>query len=42
MVGRHDYAINGITSTFFGTGSDVFGCDWPGNFFKNGDGFCFS
>ena len=36
---RHDYAINGKTSTSFGSDSDVLGCDLRRNFFKNGDGF---
>ena len=36
---RHNYTKNGITSAFFGSGSDVLGSDWRRNFFKNGDGF---
>ena len=31
---RHDYAINGKTSTFFVSGSDMLGCGWPENFLK--------
>ena len=27
---------------FFGSSSDVLGCDWRRNFFKDGDGFSFS
>ena len=38
---RHDLAINGRTSTFFGSGSDVLGCDLRRNFFENGDGLSF-
>ena len=38
---RHDCAINGIISGFFGSGSDVLGCDWRRNFIKSGDGFLF-
>ena len=39
---RHDYAINGKTSAFFGSGSDVLGCEWRRNFIPKGDGFSFS
>ena len=39
MECRHDYTINEITSTFFGSGSDVLGWDWRRNFFENGDDF---
>ena len=39
---RNDYAINGIVSAFFGSGSDVLGCDWWGSFFKIGDAFSHS
>ena len=38
---RHGYAINGLPSAFFDSGSDVLGCDWRWNFIKNGDGFFF-
>ena len=36
---QHDHVLNGITSTFFGSGSDVLGCDWWRNFYKKGKGF---
>ena len=41
MVWRHDCSTVGITSACFGSGSDVLGCDWRRNCFKNGDGFSF-
>ena len=36
------YSIFGLDLSFFGSSSDVLGCDWRRNFFKNGDGFSFS
>ena len=41
MGWRHDYAINGRTSTFFGSGSDVIGCDWRRKFFQKWRWFFF-
>ena len=39
---RNDYALNGITFAFLGSGLHVLGSDWRRNFFESGDGFSFS
>ena len=41
MGNGYVYSIFGLILTFSGSGSDVLGCDWCRNFFKNGDGCTF-
>ena len=35
---RYVYSIFGLFLDIFGAGSELLGCDWRRNFFKNGDG----